>query len=396
MSDLPRQGLLQQLNAHPHSGEYLEVLGKRAAARYGNGDCASLTDAVVRTVKEAQLSPEQVKRVVEFTNTAAYLTDFKKEGMHHIIDFVGGPADAAAVIQDLNDGGGGSVFDRGTLDYKTPPSVKIASAEDGDSFLKQAFDVTDEAPPVPYAEPLAEAIELKDKLASAKEHLHSQLSGLEVMFADVGDRLYHQVKQASLGGTSLGQVASAWNVLERGDDYIKAAFALITPRLLTDEVFHSVDEMSSSVDKLASDTSLVNEEHPLIVNFQDFCDILHKLAETRAARDEVAEHLGTISSYIKQASLVGGVLRGAERAGAAAHPLLNSLAGQTAADVGSAAIKYSPYVAGALGASELHAHLQNSPSLPARLARGTAHKVLQAVPGTQEHLMHKYEIQNGQ
>jgi len=131
MSDLPRQGLLQQLNAHPHSGEYLEVLGKRAAARWSSGDHKTLTDAVTETVKQAQLSPEQVKRVVEFANTDAYLTEFKKEGgEHHVIDFHGGPADASEILKDLNDGGGGSVFDRGTGDYNAPPNdMKISSSK---------------------------------------------------------------------------------------------------------------------------------------------------------------------------------------------------------------------------------------------------------------------------
>ncbi len=90
-------------------------MGKSAAERWSVGAYPSLHEAVVGTVKCARLSPEQVRRVVEFANTTAYLTEFRKEGMgHKYIDFgEGGPANPSTVLQDLNDGGGGTVFDTG-------------------------------------------------------------------------------------------------------------------------------------------------------------------------------------------------------------------------------------------------------------------------------------------
>jgi hypothetical protein len=128
MSDLPSTVLLQQSHAPPKTGEELEVLGKHAACKFMCGECADLTAAVVETVKSAGLSPEQVKRVVEFANTNAYLEQFKKMGSgHKYVDFPGGPASPGEVIKDLNDGGGGTVFDSGLGDYKGPP-VKTSSA----------------------------------------------------------------------------------------------------------------------------------------------------------------------------------------------------------------------------------------------------------------------------
>lgn len=105
----------QQRQARPVSGGELEQMGKSAAERWSVGAYPSLHEAVVGTVKCARLSPEQVKRVVEFANTTAYLTEFRKEGMgHKYIDFgEGGPANPSTVLQDLNDGGGGTVFDTG-------------------------------------------------------------------------------------------------------------------------------------------------------------------------------------------------------------------------------------------------------------------------------------------
>ena len=126
MHDLPAQWSFQQSHARPISGQELETFGKHAADRWSCGEYGTLSEAVVESVKTAGLSPEQVRRVVEFANTHAYLTEFNKEGQaHRVIDFAGGPANPSQVLQDLNDGGGGTVFDHGTLDYnRAPSSVK--------------------------------------------------------------------------------------------------------------------------------------------------------------------------------------------------------------------------------------------------------------------------------
>lgn len=402
MADLPTQGLLQQMHARPHSGEYLEVLGKRAAARWHSGHHKTLTASVTETVKQAQLSPEQVKRVVEFANTAAYLDEFRKEGStHRVIEFDGGPADVSEILKDLNDGGGGSVFDRGTLDYSSPPSEKRASDERDEALLSEAFGAGEEktAAEYPYANPYAEVVELKDKLAGAAEHLLQQQSGLEVMYADLADRLYQQVKQASLGGLSLGRVMQAWQHVSPGDDYIKVAFELFAPRLLRDSVFHSVEDMTASVDKTAS-VGMVNPEHPLVVDFGEFCTVLQKLAETRATREEIRTHHAHLENYLKTASTVGNAYRAvnhaAEAAASRVGPFAKKHLGEVPGAVVEKAVSYSPQIGLGLGAMEVNRRIDNSPSVPARAARATKNVVLRNIPGTQENLMEQYRLQSGQ
>jgi hypothetical protein len=106
MHDLPLQNFLQQLHSRVVSGEHLEVLGKQAAAEWCRGNHKTLTDAVTDTVKHAGLSPEQVRRVVEFTNVAAFNREFQKEAApHSVVSFSGGPADAPTILKDdRNDG----------------------------------------------------------------------------------------------------------------------------------------------------------------------------------------------------------------------------------------------------------------------------------------------------
>jgi hypothetical protein len=398
MSDLPRHGLMQQMNAHSHSGEYLEVLGKKAAADWTAGEHKTLTDAVVTTVKQAQLSPEQVKRVAEFANTAAYLEAFKKEGAtHHVVDFPGGPADPAVILQDLNDGGGGSVFDRGTGDYDAPPKTASIESDVAERELGAIFGA-DLKTELPYANPHSEVIELKDKLAGAEDHLQTQLDGLEVMYADLGDRVYHQVKQAALSDVSLGDVMQAWSTVAPSADHIKVAFSLITPRLLRDGVFHTLEAAVASVDKTAS-ARVVNTEHPLIVEFEEFCTVLSKLAETRGAQRELRQHAAHLDHYLKQASLAdmyNTASRVSTGAGKAIRPFVEKTVGPTAGAVAEKVVSRLPEAAIGIGGMEAYTHMQNSPSLPARGARGAVDLVARNIPGTTAHLRHKYEVQSGQ
>jgi hypothetical protein len=398
--DLPSQGLFQQSHAHPHSGEYLEVLGKRAAANWRHGQHETLTESVVETVKEAQLSPEQVKRVVEFANTSAFLAEFKKEGTtNSVVDFAGGPADASDILKDLNDGGGGSVFDRGSLDYALPPSESKHASAYEETKLAEMFGGGEE-PAIPYENPLGEVIELKDKLAGAEQHLRTQISGLEVMYADLGDRVYHQVKQAALGGTSLGEVLQAWETVAPSQDHIKVAFTLITPRLLREGVFRRVEDMTASVDKTAG-ARIVNKAHPLVGEFVDFCDTLSKLAETRGACFELQGHLRNLTAYVKQGSstlgkAVSGVTDTTRGWAERSAPFLQKHLGELPGGAVAGAIKYSPHAGAAIALNEANQHIENSPSVPARAARAAKHGLLQQIPGTSDYMRHQWEIQSGQ
>jgi len=397
--DALSQSLFQQLHSRNVTGEHLEVLGKQAAARWHAGEFDSLTEAVVSMVKSAHLSPEQVKRVIEFTNTAAYLDEFKKEGAtHRVIEFSGGPADPSEILKDLNDGGGGTVFDAGTSDYHSPPkeaSEKTASVHD-ESALSELFS----GPPVesiPYENPHAEVIDLKDKLAAAADHLQSEISGLEIVFGELGARVYHQVKQAALEGYPLGHILQAWQEVSPDDDYIKVAFELITPRLLHEGVFHTLEQMENSVDKVA-ESRVANTVHPLVQDFSEFCQSLTVLAEKRAAREEVLFHHEHLTNYLKTASTVGDIYRaanrGAGRAAGAVTPFVSKHLGETAGKVVGTTVNWSPQLALAAAANEAHTHYENDPSLQ------PLHKVvdagLQQIPGTSANVRHKMGLQYGQ
>jgi hypothetical protein len=379
-------------------------MGKKAAADWQRAVYPTLTESVIATVKEAQLSPEQVKRVVEFANTSAFLQEFRKEGAaHRVIEFAGGPADYSEILKDLNDGGGGSVFDRGTGDYNAPPShhvhTKHASADD-DAMLREMFGVKESSAEEPFANPYGPIIDLRDKLAGAASHLLSEISGLEVAYADLGDAVYHQVKQAALEGVPLGQVMQAWETVAPTEEYIKVAFTLMTPRLLRDGVFSSTDLLLSSFDKVASNGSLVNQEHPLVVTFGDFCSVLEKLAELRGLRNEAVENHNGLTGILKHAGAVSKAVEHVTGAAAGAAekatPHLKAALGDTAGGLVGGAIHYAPHMGAVIAGNEAYQHYKNSPSLPARAARGAVDVVARQVPGTQAAAEHEWRIQNGQ
>lgn len=395
--DLPSSGLLQQLSAKEVSGEHLEVLGKKASSLWCEGRAKSLTDAVVETVKHAGLSPEQVKRVVEFANTDAYLTEFRKEGSgHKVVDFGGqGPANYAAVLQDLNDGGGGSVFDPGTGDYNQPPKEKTSAVADErvEAAFAEMFGAAD--PALPNAEPFAHTIELRDKLAGAYEHATAQLSTLENMFDDLRGRVFFQVKQAALSGHALSEVAEIWGRYAPSEEHVKVAFQCILEPLIDNGVFPSGEALAESFQKVAQ-VGVVNEEHPLVADFKDFCEVLSKLAEVREVQQATGEGLAELTGVLKEASETGLVQRagdllhraseaagrGGERVGEA---LLGAGKGKA---LGTAARIGTKYVLPAAGAHEVYRRtLKHNP-----VFQGAKRTALGAIPGTEEYNQKEYEL----
>lgn len=378
MHDLPPTMLLQQSNSRSISGEELEIMGKYAASRYLGGEC-NLTLAVVETVKKAGLSPEQVKRVAEFANTDAYLREFRKEGTaNKVVEFVGGPADVSEILKDLNDGGGGTVFDNGSGDYNHAPTgdysaVKVASAHYDDE-LEALFTSGQEAV-LPYSNPLGEAIDAREKLAAAYDGVTHVLSGLELAYEDVGDRLFDAVKQASLSGeASLGQIVQAWGGVTEDPDLVKAAFSMLSGRLVDNGVFDTAGDIGDSLAKTAS-AGVVNPDHPIVVEFGGFCEILEKLADARVVHTDLAEKADNLGSFLGSAitknagaikSMVGGarkVWKGTTGATKALGKEVGGGIGGTPGKVVEKAIQYAPHAGVALAANEVHDRTKYKPSV---------------------------------
>jgi len=391
MSDLPN-GLFQQSHARPKTGEELEVLGKTAASKWLEGRVDSLNDAVIETVKSAGLSPEQVKRVCEFANTDAFLKEFKKESGvgHKVVDFECGPADHGEVLKSLNGGGQGSVSDPSHGDYDLPPTKHASATLRENGVLRQAFGFD---PGIPFENPLVDVMDMRDKIAGAYEAMSSQLSGLEVMCEDTQEILYQQVKQAALHGNSLGDITQVLAVGAPDERFLKIAFEHMTPRLLVEGVYGSIDEALTSMDKTASRV-VVDRTHPLVSAISEFADCLQKLAHTRAACGELNTAQAEATAFLKSAGKgeavakavkevakkgKGGVVtRAYDAVNEAAHGASKHVgdaaewagtgafgerAGKGAREIGEFATKHAPKAIVAGGALHLARMASNSPRL---------------------------------
>lgn len=414
MEDLPTSLLIQQEQARPRTGEELETFGKYAASLYLTGRCGTLSGAVVETVKSAELAPEQVRRVVEFTNTSAYLKKFASEGPgHKVVTFKGGPASFPDVIRDLNDGGGGSVFDKvasfGTSDYLLPPPDLAGLAEQNlarlgvvNSKLAAAFQTNDI--PLPYEEPLRDVLDTKDKLAGLYDEATHELSGLETRYMDLCEMLFGQVKQAALEGTPLGHIVTVMSTVTDEPEFVKSAFYMLSERLVENEVFHSHAALADSLQKTAG-AGMVNPSHPLVGIFGDYCDTLAKTAAYRQVREEVAFELDNLTTFIQKASSVASSIRGvAEQVpkawsaatsatAKASQPIsefVSELGLPKAAPIVGNAVKYAPHIAAALAGEEMYQKAKNHPA-----GQAAKNFILGRVPYTHQNMIRQYNMQMG-
>jgi hypothetical protein len=365
-----------------------------------------LTQAVVETVKHAGLGPEQVRRIAEFANVEAYLQEFQKCGNdHRYVQFHGGPADVPSILRDLNDGGGGTVFDRGLADYSHAPVnvSKLASRNMDrlgmeDQKLASMFQSEDQA--LPYADPLGEAYALYTKLSSARELITHEMGEAESHYAGVVDAIFTTVKQAALEGVPLGHIVQAWATVTDEPEFIKAAFTVLTPMLTSSQVFTTLDQIGESLEKTAAGV-VVDETHPLVGDFRQYCELIDKIACLRAARDEVTEsmdHLGTfLSGAIEKTATIQSAWRAANNATArAAVPVkkaVEKVVGPLGGKVVGGVIEHSPKILAALALEEGYQHAKLDPKL--QPVRSAGHFVAGRVPGTRSNLERQYNISMG-
>jgi len=288
MSDLP--AFLQKQQAHARSvlPEELETLGKYASRYYLDGR-GTLTEAVFEAVKEAALSPEHVKRVVEFANVDAFLQEFKKEGQYKVIEFKGGPADFGDIMRDLNDGGTKISTAKYASDYSQAPAhfTELEAVNQAklptDTLLDTLFKTarTD----IPYADPYRDIYDAHTKLSAAKESLASDVSALEADSVYALQDTYKHVKQASLNGFSLSDVSRVFTTVAINPLFAISALSYCADSMKKEGMLADAD-IEASLQKTAS-TAVVNTEHPLAKSFFNYCEITEKLAHTRAALTEL-------------------------------------------------------------------------------------------------------------
>lgn len=298
-------GLLQQKAAQPVDPEQLESFGKQAAARYQQG--TPLSKAVVEVVKTAKLAPEQLKRVCEFANTAAYLNEFEKGGEVRNVTFNGGPANPSDVLKDLNDGSAPAIHQIDE-DYGIPSSGTYKTASGDDSMLAQAFGHTEMekaasavTPTVrdhfSHQQPVEEVYDMKVQLDGTREHFMSKLASSQVLYDDVRGDLCEAVRQAVHGGSSLGDIGRAWSAYSPNAFMVKEAMTLVRKDLDQSGVMKKEAQASSLATGSAG--QVPNPAHPVVERFVAFTKIAHEHRKLGKAIELVDEQLEMVNPQLR-------------------------------------------------------------------------------------------------
>jgi len=295
-------GLAQQKAARPVDPEQLEMMGKRAASLHATQG-TTLSDAVVEIVKEAFLAPEQVKRVCEFANTSAYLSEFEKSGQMRNITFEGGPADPGRVLQDLNDGSNPAVHQIKHADY-SPPAGSYKDDQpvvaDEEAAFAAAFGLAKAAADhTARAKPIEEVYDLRVRLEGMRDDMLSKLSSSQVLLDTVKEDLCQATKQEVLGGSSLSDIAQAWSGYTPTAEMLKEAVSLTCHHLREHQVLDR-EGLIDSMNKTASAGSIPNPSHPVVERFIALTKVAQKHGELQAAIEMVNEQLLTVNAKLKE------------------------------------------------------------------------------------------------
>lgn len=305
MSDQPGAmplGLLQQQAAKPVDPAQLEMMGKRAAAAHT--DCGTpLSEAVAETVKEARLAPEQVKRVCEFANNAAYLSEFEKAGEVRNVTFDGGPADPGEVLRSLNDGSAPPPLQK-TAAY-APPTGHYKTAGASDQLLQEMFGASlEKTASVDLnhsirANPADEVFDLKTQLEGARDHLMSKLSSSGVLYEDVQEDLALAVKHEILEkNASMGDIVQIWSRFTPNTFMLKQAMIDVGQKLQSSGL--GPKELGKSLQKTASAGNVPNPNHPLVERFIAFTKVAHEHRKLERAVEDLDEQLSSVNSQLQR------------------------------------------------------------------------------------------------
>lgn len=237
----------------------LRLLGKKAAGLAGDG--APLTDAVISTVSDKKLNGEQIQRVCEAANQAAYQDKWDKGGPIRNVTFDGGPARAERVIEAVQ----AKPAPKANLaDYATAPSKKDGGVGD---MLKRVFGKKTTQEKAASADPYA----LRSTVAHAEREVRSKLSSAQLALLRAADEMTLEVRRAVMNDETMGKIASAWRIVS--PNYADTALDIVRPAVSLDLKRGAYDE---SMAKTASAT-IPNRDHPAIASFEKFCKEAHAL-----------------------------------------------------------------------------------------------------------------------
>lgn len=273
--------------------ERLRMLGKQASARYVD-EGMNLSDAVVDVLRdESDLNQEHVRRVTEFANNYAFEQEFHKSASdHRVIDFAGGPADPAKILQELRSGSESGMGVTKKAGARLHASEKYIPGQDGLRARAGAMVKTASAakPDYPWLNPARELFELRDMVKTAKDHMLARVITAQVAYDEATEAMCKVARDLVLSGHSPAEVARIYADRSPHHNFTKLALKEVSKRV--------TDVPAVPMTKQAEDR-VVNPQHPLCTTFDHFVKVAAELFTVLSASENLTERLEHINDQVK-------------------------------------------------------------------------------------------------
>lgn len=283
------------------SPESLELMGKQAANAFLDEDI-SLNDSIAKLAgAHDDISAEQIKRIVEFANTAVYLAKHdqnKTAGSEHSYPQFE-LADAGRIIQDLSDGARPTVVTKTDIDYSRQAKKEKVSSSRTEKALEELFKVASAEKDYSEETVINEVMAAKETLLALKQNIGDRYNQHESLFKEAAAEFYDIVKRHVLEGGSFGEVYTALQSVA-GDD-LSDNLQPIVKGLISEKVAKAEDLKKQFADKEKSAHRTVNPEHPLLKTYAAMVMAGEELQKTAGVLDEVHQELGALTDFIKEA-----------------------------------------------------------------------------------------------
>ena len=270
---------------HPDQLKALAVLASEA---YLKGNASTLNAALDTSLKEEDLTPEQVRRVVEMANQHTFSQKFEGAS-DRTFEFPLAEADRFTPKKEE------PRPREGFSDTWLPPA-NLGVGKTPTTSLEEAF-----GQPVdrgePSHDPLRPAVEMSGHLEGAADRMELKAAVDHRAWAEAASGFVHEAKQAVLGGEKLASVMGVVGAVATDEKTAAAAGKLLAQIDYGVRHPQHMEKVASEVPKLHPE--LVEKDHPVVQAY---------LAMEKAASD-LRLHLRARESLRSRQDLVRSFLR---------------------------------------------------------------------------------------
>lgn len=306
MADELSNFLLQGDRHAKISPETLELMGKQAANMFLNEGIALNTGIAKLAGAHADISHEQVKRVVEFANQSVYLAKHDKNktaganSSYPQFEL----ADAGRIIQDLSDGARPTTITPTDIEYaKHPNRIEKVASSKADALISEMFGHEErvKTASLDYSPQTTETevMGAKHMLVGLKENLEHAGERFDLMHKEAQVEYYAIVKQHLLNEGSFTDVLDA---AARSASKEKVAEILepVITKLLQEKVatVRALSDAAKQLEKVAHRS--IDEEHPLVTGFRTIYSLDAEMTKVATGLGQVDAELTKVNSFIRE------------------------------------------------------------------------------------------------